>query len=442
MKRIIVYCRVSSKHQAEEGYSLADQKRRILRYIAAMPCEEEQSIEYYVDDGYSGSSLERPKMKQLIEKIKAEECDEVYIYSLDRLTRRVVDLSLFLELIKEHNVQLISLSEKVDTDTPIGKFFVSIIVLIAQWELETILNRTKRGIIESAAEGNYAKASIPFGYKKEGKKLVIDEEKAEVVRYVFWQVAYHKRTVNSIRVELHEKNVLGKKWSNTSIYKMIKNKIYIGTFEYGDAVFENHSPAIIDKKTFDKANKMIRSYLESDVKYLFRQYVHCEHCGQYMVCSMTTAANGKTYKYYICRQCHHQISELQILKQNRKIFDRLAVEWLWSASEDKLSAEYENQFGKLKSLISSMANTDLSYESVEELAKPLVNNLDETEKAMKTAKHKALKPAFTSLEYSIQREILSKNVDRISVDVKSQRADVILLSDTEKSGIEKSKKIK
>ena len=114
-------------------------------------------VRNYVDEGESAWSLNRKEMIRLIVDVSNGEIDVIIVHNLDRLTRRLKDLIHLLELFQVAEVSLVSIKEKIETETAMGRFFIIIIILIAQWELETISERTKRGMDRSAKEGNYTK---------------------------------------------------------------------------------------------------------------------------------------------------------------------------------------------------------------------------------------------------------------------------------------------
>ncbi len=426
MKKAIVYCRVSSKKQANEGYSLADQESRIMKYIEAKKKKEDDFvIQIMIDDGFSASSLDRPKMKKIIEMIENKEIDSIYVYCLDRLTRKITDLAYLIDLMNKNDVTLISLCENVETKTPAGKLFINIVVLFAQWELENILSRTSRGIMESAAQGNYPKAVAPFGYVKKDGKLVIYEEKAELVRYVFNAVAVDKRSVNSVRIELSKNRNFNLKWSNTSLYRMIRNEIYIGTFVYGGFRIENHSPAIIEKEIYHEANRLIRKYEESQNKYIFKKFAYCSECGEYAVTSMTTKPNGKSYKYYKCSCCGKEIGEIKILSQCKNQLDDMASTYFNQLDLEEVEKQYEQEFGKLKSIIASVGGTNLTYDQVKELTGSLIDRVDNLEGEIGALQAGVENREFCNVEFHVQRDILIKYVEKIKIDMRSKRADII-----------------
>lgn len=114
-RNIAVYCRVSSDDQAENGYNLREHERRIDQYINAYYDEFTDDVVKYIDDGFSAKDLKRREMTMLIEDIQQGLISKVIIHNLDRLTRSMKDLIYLIELFEEHDVQLFSLKEKIDT---------------------------------------------------------------------------------------------------------------------------------------------------------------------------------------------------------------------------------------------------------------------------------------------------------------------------------------
>ena len=119
-----LYVRVSTEAQAEEGYSVGAQTERLQSYCRAMGWTE---TELYVDGGFSGSNLERPQMKRLIEDARSGSVAAVLVYKLDRLSRSQKDtLYLIEDVFLPNGVDFISLNESIDTSTPYGLSLIHI----------------------------------------------------------------------------------------------------------------------------------------------------------------------------------------------------------------------------------------------------------------------------------------------------------------------------
>ena len=182
MKRVFLYIRVSTQEQAQEGYSVGEQKERLVAYCKA---HDWLIVEIYVDPGYSGSNLNRPGIQKLIADIKR--CDIVLVYKLDRLSRYQRDtLYLIEDVFLPNNADFVSVQESFDTSTPFGKAMIGLLAVFAQLEREQIKERTKMGRVARAKSGlHHGGGYIPIGYNYENGKLIINPYEAEQVRKIY-----------------------------------------------------------------------------------------------------------------------------------------------------------------------------------------------------------------------------------------------------------------
>ena len=185
-----LYTRVSTDMQAEEGYSLAEQQSRLQLYA------ESQGWKVHAihrDGGYSGKDLNRPGIQSVIADAQSHQIQKVVVYKLDRLSRSQKNtLYLIEDVFLENGVDFVSMTESLDTATPLGKAMIGILAVFAQLEREEIAERMMLGRIASAKEGNWRGGSgVPIGYRyipksaTEPGRLVVDESEAVQVREVF-----------------------------------------------------------------------------------------------------------------------------------------------------------------------------------------------------------------------------------------------------------------
>lgn len=174
------YVRVSTEEQACEGLSLEAQETKIRAYCAlhGLPLAE-----VLVDAGESGKSLDRPRIRELLERIKAGEIGAVVIYKLDRLTRRTRDLlELVEDVFKRRGVELISLSEQLDTRTPAGVLMLTVLGALAQMEREQIAERTRFALQHKRSRGERLGA-VPLGIRP-GQSGEAHRDELEWVRLI------------------------------------------------------------------------------------------------------------------------------------------------------------------------------------------------------------------------------------------------------------------
>lgn len=158
-----LYIRVSTEAQAEEGYSIGAQTERLTAYCRM---KDIMHFETFVDGGFSGSNLDRPAMRELIQAAQAGNLERVVVYKLDRLSRSQKDtLYLIEDVFLPHAVEFVSINENIDTGTPYGRAMVGILSAFAQLERENIFQRTRMGMLERVKSGLWpGGGKPPFGY--------------------------------------------------------------------------------------------------------------------------------------------------------------------------------------------------------------------------------------------------------------------------------------
>ncbi len=242
MKYTALYARVSTEAQAEEGYSIDAQKKLLEAYCVS---KEISHFKFYIDAGYSGSNLERPAIKKLLLDVQNDEVEAVAVYKLDRLSRSQKDtLYLIEDVFNPKGVGFISLSENMDTSTPIGRAMLGIMSAFAQLERETIRMRTRLGMKERVKSGLWmGGGKIPFGYDydRESGKLIKNAD-SETVReiYELYLAGYSPALIA---------RVLGLKYEKL-VVQILKRRTNTGTITYKGETYKGQHEAIIDEETF------------------------------------------------------------------------------------------------------------------------------------------------------------------------------------------------
>ena len=161
--RAVGYVRVSTEEQAEEGFSLAAQRRSIAAFCEA---REWKLVRVYEDAGISGKDVRnRSALQAVLVAAQNHECDVVVVARLDRLSRTTTQLlALVQERFTSNDVRLVSVSEGIDPTTPAGQFVMTILAGLAQMEREQIGERTRAGMAEAKAQGKHV-GKCPFGWR-------------------------------------------------------------------------------------------------------------------------------------------------------------------------------------------------------------------------------------------------------------------------------------
>jgi len=160
-----IYTRVSTDNQAEKEYNSCEaQEEKIKSYIRSQ--EDLRLYKVYSDAGFSGASLDRPALKELLNDIVNGKIDCVLTYKIDRLTRSPKDFYTLIELFDKYGVSFISVTENFDTSSPSGRLLRNIMLTFAQFEREMTAERTRNKMGARAEKGMWNGVIVPYGYKK------------------------------------------------------------------------------------------------------------------------------------------------------------------------------------------------------------------------------------------------------------------------------------
>jgi hypothetical protein len=188
-----------------------------------------------------------------------------------------------------------------------------------QYYSADLSQKVKRGMRENRAKGHYQGGGLPYGYKVVEKKILIDEEKAETVRFIFEQYSLGV-IVRDIIKALTSRGVLykGKPFAKNTIYGILKNKKYSGVYYHGDEKVDNMYPQIVPTHIFEsvraKARQNEGGKSSTKTVYLFRHKMKCGYCGHPISSETGTARNGEVKRYYKClgRKVYHNGCEQSV----------------------------------------------------------------------------------------------------------------------------------
>lgn len=313
-----IYIRVSTEDQAREGFSLGEQEEKLKDLCKY---KEYEVFKVYCDAGISAKDMEhRPKFQEMLEDIKKGKINYIVAYKLDRVTRSVRDLEELIGMLEKYNCYLVCDRDDVNTSTANGRFFVRMLTVLSQLEIEIVSERTKFGL-NGAIKCGHLPGIVPLGYKKDGnKKTIIDETTKDVIKRVF-DLYLQGKSYQQISNIFNEEKVLNKVWYDTHFEKIINNKIYMGDYvqykrihkkvQKEPITYMNVVDPIIPRYIWEECQlqkeKNQRTYTRDRV-YTFFQKVKCPHCGSIMKCK-GSGGKKKKYMYYNCEKCHENIRE-------------------------------------------------------------------------------------------------------------------------------------
>lgn len=334
-----IYCRLSRDDDNNmESESIINQKRLLAKYV------EERGwaiYGYYIDDGFSGTTFNRPDFLRMLSDIENKKIDLVITKDLSRLGRDYIQTGYYLEVyFPQKNIRYIALNDNIDTlgnDNDIAPFKN----ILNEMYAKDISKKIRAAFRTKAENGEFIGAVAPFGYKKhpENKnRLIVDETAAKVVKQAF-DMVLEGYGLNKIARVFNSEGILNPTmykrqqgvayennlrlngttyWTDSTIRKMLSNIVYTGVMAQGKqrtksfkckkkvscnendwiVVKDTHEP-IISFETWDAVQKLLsvrKRTMADGETHIFAGLVKCMDCGRFM--SLGRKANG--YRYFVC----------------------------------------------------------------------------------------------------------------------------------------------
>jgi site-specific DNA recombinase len=263
--RCAIYTRKSTEHNLDlEFNSLHAQREACEAYIKSQAHEGWRLVHHRFDDGaFSGASLERPALQELLTEVRAGQVDVIVVYKVDRLTRSLSDFAKLVELFDLHSVSFVSVTQSFNTTTSMGRLTLNVLLSFAQFEREVIGERVRDKIAASKAKGLWVGGSIPLGYASINKKLIVVPKEAETVRLIFRRYLelgsirdladdLDRQGIRTRRQTLSTGQIRGGiRFGIGALAHLLRNRFYIGEVAYRRAVHPGEHEAILDRSLFE-----------------------------------------------------------------------------------------------------------------------------------------------------------------------------------------------
>lgn len=402
-KIVAVYCRVSTTEQAEEGYSIEEQERLLIKY-----CEDNgySVFKVYSDRGISGKSIKaRPAMKEMLRDADDKKFNMVITWKINRIARNTLELLQIVDLLEKNNIAFKSYSENFETETPMGKFSLQMMGAVGELERGTIAQNVKMGMLARAREGRW-NGNVVIGYdlkpienstnkKRKDTELVINQKEAEVVRTIFkmYSEGNGYKAIAGYLNKYGHTTKRGNPFAVSAVKDILNNPVYIGKIRYN--VLQNwsekrrkhknpnpilvdgiHEP-IIEQELWDKVQNLLEISKRKpsriyDGEFPLTGILKCPECGAGMVIMRSTwkRKDGSKIKneYYCCGAwknkgtavCHS--NSINVNKANEYVFGKLSE----LLSNDKLVKDIVSNINSTRK-----AMADPSKDELEKIAKEL-----------------------------------------------------------------------
>src|SRR5271169_1404034 len=271
--RCAIYTRKSTEHGIElEFNSLHAQREACEAYIKSQAHEGWCALsQCYDDPAYSGASLERPALQQLLTDIDEGRVNVIVVYKIDRLTRSLADFAKLVEIFDKKGISFVAVTQQFNTTTSMGRLTLNVLLSFAQFERELASERVRDKVAASRKKGKWTGGTVPLGYDAKDKKLVINKAEAETVCTIF-RLYLELKSFGKLVAELDRRKIVTKR-RDTKVAKyqggipftygplayFLKNPIYLGEIHHGGKWFKGEHQAILDRQTFERVQDLLKS---------------------------------------------------------------------------------------------------------------------------------------------------------------------------------------
>ena len=323
-QRVAIYTRKSTEKGLDlEFNSLDSQREAIEAYIQSQRGEGWAALpERYDDGGFSGKNTERPAFQRLLSDIEAGGIDIVAVYKIDRLSRSLMDFTQLMALFQEHGVTFVSVTQQFSTTNSVGRMTLNLLATFAEFERETIAERTRDKVAASRRRGQWTGGRPVLGYDVQHKKLVVNPDEAEQVRAIF-QLYLELGSLLPVVEELNGRGwttkswqtkagkfVQGRRFNKNSVHGLLTNPLYLGKIRSDGELYDGQHDPIVEQDLWDAVQSQLRtktprSRRRMNFTTLLQGLLRCGKCGAGMT-SQYTVRGERRYGYYLCLTMHKE----------------------------------------------------------------------------------------------------------------------------------------
>jgi site-specific DNA recombinase len=321
-KAVGIWIRVSTEDQAH-GESPEHHLERARAYAKARGWNVKEVYDLAGLKGWSGKTVkDHPEAKRMLSDVKRGHITGLIFSKLARLARNTKELLEFADYFREHQADLISIAETIDTSTPAGRLFFTIIAAMAQWEREEICDRIRASVSIRAKLGKPMGGIAPYGYQWKDRQLIINPEQAPVRKliYEFFLQSRRKGVVARKLNEMGYRTSTGAQWSDMAVGRIMRCPSAKGVYylnrmrQTGDWQWEEKPESewgvlaidpIVSETLWDQCNQILEEHQKKTKRtgkrpvQLFAGLTVCA-CGQRMYVATGTPK-------YVCKKCRTKI---------------------------------------------------------------------------------------------------------------------------------------
>jgi site-specific DNA recombinase len=265
--KAVVYLRVSTKEQAEEGYSIPAQTEACRRFIADKGWE---LADEYVDRGESARTADRPQLQAMLARLAEDPSIEaLVVHKLDRLARNLEDHAAIRAALRKAGVQLHSVTESLE-DSASGKLVEGILASIAEFYSANLGQEIRKGLDQKAAQGGWP-TKAPFGYRnvrrdgggRRGESVLEPDHQAPIVVWAFERYATGELSVAALTERLAEKGLRNRLWNPpgvSAVHGMLRNPVYAGVVRWRGVERDGTHEPLVSRELYDRVQGVLDAH--------------------------------------------------------------------------------------------------------------------------------------------------------------------------------------
>ena len=426
MENAVIYARYSSHSQTEA--TIEKQIEECTKYAESRGFD---IVGEYVDRAKTGTNFDRVEFQKMMHDAKNKKFVAVIVFAVNRFGRDSLQSKLYIKELNKMGITVDSTTESfVKSEEPTEKLMTNIIMSIDEFYSDELSAKITYGMKQAAEKGWIVGGPRLFGYKVVDKRFEIDEKNAVVVKEIFDQYVYQRKSRAEIRRYLDENGIVttkGKKFNTNMVTRLLSNEKYTGRYIYKNQFIGDYIPQIIDEKTFRLAQELMECHQKSPSRnkeegmYMLSGKVFCRNCNKKMIgYSGHSKTKYKLHKYYACNsyrahKCNCKpmrkeeleilvINEVMKLLTDNKIH-MIAKRVAKINAEDPLSNRYKNLKKEETALKTRVDNLIEAIESGI-ASKRVYDQLEAREKELEVLQQKVL-DAKLSLSGVTEQDVIS-----------------------------------
>lgn len=271
-KRCAIYARVSTDQNLDQEFNSLDaQREACAAYIQSQRSEGWTLTKYYDDGGFSGGTLARPGVQQLLSDVQNGLIDVIVVYKVDRLTRSLADFAKLVELFDSRGASFVSVTQAFNTTSSMGRLTLNVLLSFAQFEREVTGERIRDKVAASKQRGIWVGGVVPLGYRVESRKLLRDDAEAAIVVRMFERYL-ELPGLTALVQELREAGIKTRQrklatgeivggivFKRAALLHILRNRVYVGDLNHRGRSYPGEHEPIVPQSLFDAVQRKLEA---------------------------------------------------------------------------------------------------------------------------------------------------------------------------------------